>query len=117
MQRDGVRLRCHPDIVVQHKMHYTVAEYLSQRYLYARAYAGLEGAEMTAARRLAAAVMRLALPPVLLYRIVSRVLAAGRHRAELARALPLLLLFTCGWAAGEIVGFVAGPGDALSRVR
>jgi glycosyltransferase involved in cell wall biosynthesis len=117
MRRDGVRIRCHPEIVVDHKRHYTVSEYLAQRYLYARAYAGLRSVQMTTARRAAAGVSRLALPPVLLSRIVSRALAAGCPRAALAGSLLLLPLFVCAWAAGEVVGYAAGPGNALSRVR
>lgn len=115
MRRDGVRLTCHPEIVVRHKRHYRVREYVCQRYLYARAWAGLRGSEMSTARRAAIGLATLALPPVLLYRIVRRVLAT-RYRTELLRSLPLLLLFVCVWAAGEMMGYAAGPGDALSRV-
>jgi hypothetical protein len=40
MRADGVKLICDPNIVVGHKMHYRFVDYLSQRYLYARSYAG-----------------------------------------------------------------------------
>ena len=114
MRRDGVRLTCRPDIVVGHKMHYRVRDYLSQRYLYSRAYAGARAMRLAAPKRAVLSLATAALPPMLFYRIVSRV---GRaHRAELVRSLPLLLLFVCAWAAGEAVGYAAGPGDALARV-
>lgn len=116
MRRDGIRLTCRPEIVVGHKMHYRVRDYLSQRYLYSRAYAGLRAAPIAAPRRLALALATAALPPILFYRIVSRVAAAGGHGAELVRSLPLLALFVCAWAIGEAVGYAAGPGDALARV-
>src|SRR5512145_2594109 len=32
LRRDGVPLVCHPEIIVGHKKHYTLGEYLSQRY-------------------------------------------------------------------------------------
>ena len=116
LRRHGVTLVMRPDIVVDHKKHYTVAEYVSQRYLYARSYAGVRFAHRPPWYRGLAGAAALVLPPLLLYRIVSRVLSKGRHRPELARSLPLLAVFVCAWAAGEAVGAWAGDGGALSRV-
>ena len=116
MRRDGVALFCRPDIVAGHKMHYRVRDYLSQRYLYARGYAGQKWNDMSAAARVLRAAATLVLPPVLLFRIVRRVLASPGHRAELVQSMPLLMLFVSAWAVGEIVGYVAGGGDAMSRI-
>ena len=115
-RRDGVELLSRPEIVVGHKMHYTVGSYLEQRYLYSRSYAGMQAANSPAARRFIMGCVSFALPPVLLARIVSRVWGSGKHRGELLRSLPLHALFTVGWAAGEVVGWWAGPSDALRRV-
>lgn len=116
LRRDGVLLHQHPEIVVGHKKHYTVWEYLSQRYLYARSYAGGRVAGMPVARKLAYGCAAFLLPPLLMVRIVGTIWRKGRHRAQLLRSLPLLILFTGGWGVGEIVGYWCGPGDALSRV-
>ena len=116
LRRDGVRLECRPEIRVGHKKHYTIGEYLSQRYLYARSYAGARVAGAPVARRLAYGAAAFALPPLLFYRTVSRVVAKRRHRAELVRSLPLLALFVTSWALGEVVGYWAGPGDSLAKV-
>jgi hypothetical protein len=116
MRRDGVPLVCRPEIRVGHKKHYTVGEYLSQRYLYARSYAGARVADASLGRRLGYGAAALALPPLLMFRTVSRVLAKRRHSAELVRSLPLLAVFVVSWAFGEMVGYVAGPGDSLARV-
>lgn len=96
IRRDGILLDSRPGIAVGHKMHYRMKDYVTQRFLYSRAFA---------------------LPPVLLSRIALRVLASRRHGAELAPSLPLLLIFVSAWAAGEIVGYAAGAGDAMARVR
>jgi hypothetical protein len=40
----------------------------------------------------------------------------GAHRAELLRSLPLLAVFAVAWAAGEVVGYWMGPGDAPGKV-
>jgi hypothetical protein len=116
MRRDGVPLVCRPDIAVGHKKHYTVGVYLSQRYLYARSYAGARVAEASLPKRLGYGAAALALPPLLMYRTVSRVMGKRRHRAELVRSLPLLAVFVVSWALGEMVGYVAGPGDSLAKV-
>lgn len=116
LRREGITLLSRPDIAVHHKKHYTVREYLHQRYLYARSYAGMRLEGASESRRLAYAVAALALPPLLLFRTVQRVLTARQHRRELIRSLPHLGLFVSAWAAGEMVGYWRGPGDSLSRV-
>lgn len=117
MRADGVVLVCRPDIVVAHRKHYSVGEYFTQRYLYARSYAGARVAGASVGRRLAFGAAAVALPPVLFWRTVSRILAKRRHRAELIRSLPLIALFVCAWAAGEVVGSWMGAGDSLRKVR
>ena len=113
----GVTLYSRPEIKAAHKKHYTIAEYAGQRFLYARSYAGarVEGAYLP--KRFSYALAGLALPPLLFYRIVSRVIGRRMHRAELLRSLPLLALFVCCWAAGEVIGYCLGPGNSLSKVR
>ena len=113
----GIELTSRPDIVVGHKRHYTVGEYVEQRYLYSRSYAGLRVAGAGAARRLAYGAAALALPPLLFGRVVSRVWRSGRHRGELVRSLPLLAVYVVGWALGETAGAWFGPGNALQRVN
>ena len=117
MRNDGIALTCRPDITVGHKMHYRIRDYVSQRYLYARAYAGMQRARMPFLRRALFTAGSFALPPLLLARVIGRVRASNRHQAELIRSLPLLAVFVCAWAAGEAVGYAAGPGDALARVK
>jgi hypothetical protein len=116
MKGAGIRLVCHPDIVVGHKKHYTFGEYLSQRYLYARSYAGARVAGAPAARRLAYGAAAFLLPPLLFYRTVRRIVSKGRYRGWLIKSLPLIGIFVIAWGAGEVVGYWTGPGDSLSRV-
>lgn len=116
IKRDGIRLECRPEIRVGHKKHYTVGEYLSQRYLYARSYAGARVARASGAKRFAYGAAAFALPPILFYRTVSRIVAKRRHRRELVRSLPLLALFVTSWAIGEVAGYWRGPGDSLAKV-
>ncbi len=112
----GITLYSRPAITAAHRKHYTIREYATQRYLYARSYAGARVQGAPAQQRLAYSMGALLLPPLLFYRIVSRVLSKGVHRAELVRSLPLLGAFVCCWAAGEVVGYAFGPGTSLSKV-
>jgi hypothetical protein len=117
LREHGIHLYCHPEIVAGHRKHYTIREYVSQRYLYARSYAGARVGRASVARRLVyGAGAATLLPPLLLTRIVGRVWARPAYRRALIRSLPLLPLFVAAWAAGEVAGAWMGPGDALSRV-
>ncbi len=117
LRRSGVLLHQHPEIVVGHRKRYTAGEYLAQRFLYARAYAGLRLADAGVARRFGYGALALALPPVLFGRIVRTLLAKGRHTRELGRTWPLILVFTVAWGLGEVAGAWLGGGDALRHVR
>jgi len=116
MHRDGVPMILRPEIGVGHKKHYTVGEYLSQRFLYARSYAGERVKGMPFLKRLAYGAAAFALPPLLMYRTIARVLAKRRYRMQLLLSIPLLVLFILSWTAGEVVGYWTGPADSLSRV-
>ncbi len=112
----GIPLESRPDITVGHKKHYTVREYMTQRYLYSRSFAGLRLRGRTPLGRFAYGLAALALPPVLFARVASRVWASGRHRRELLASVPLLVLYVVSWALGETAGAWFGPSDALGRV-
>jgi hypothetical protein len=117
LRQAGVPLVCRPEIVVGHKKHYTFSEYLSQRYLYARSYAGARVANASLPVKAVYGLAALVLPPVLFYRTVARILKKGRHKEWLFRSVPLIAVFVCSWGLGEFVGYWRGPGDSLSRVR
>jgi hypothetical protein len=117
LREKGVPLVCRPEISVGHKKHYTFWEYFSQRYIYARSYAGARVSGATLGRRLAFGGAALLLPPLLFWRTISRIRSKGRHSAELVKSLPLLALFVLAWAAGEAVGYTVGPGNSLAKVK
>jgi GT2 family glycosyltransferase len=117
LRADGAPLWCDPSLVIGHKKHYTFFEYFSQRYLYARSYAGARVAEASAAKKLAMGAAAFALPPLLFARTVQRILAKGAHTEKLWPSLPLIALFVLAWGWGEVVGYWLGPGDALAKVK
>ena len=117
MKADGVELIMLPDLIVDHKMHYTFNLYMSQRYLYARSYAGgrVEGKSLPV--RMAYGLAGFALPPLMFFRTISRIRSKGRHLDKLTPSLPMLFAFVFSWGAGEIMGYWFGAGNSLSKVR
>jgi hypothetical protein len=117
LRADGVQLWCDPEAIVGHAKHYTFGEYFSQRYLYARSYAGARVAGAGAAKKLAMGAAAFALPPLLFVRTVQRILAKGAHTEKLWPSLPLIALFVLAWGGGEVVGYWFGAGDSLAKVK
>lgn len=87
-----------------------------QRYVYSRYYAGNRFKVNQVPHRLAASIASLLLPPLLLWRMSS---AASQKKlgGEFSRAFPSLAALVLIWAGGEIVGYLAGPGDALAEIE
>jgi hypothetical protein len=104
------------NIRLLHKKKFSLRLFATQRFLYSRYYAGIRFAPDQKAKRLAMCALTLALPPLLLFRMARNTVQKQRF-AELIRALPYLALFALIWAWGEGVGYISGPGDALSRIE
>ncbi len=117
LRAEGVALWCDPALVIGHKKHYTFGEYFSQRYLYARSYAGARVANAGAGKKLAMGAAAFALPPLLFARTVQRILAKGKHTEKLWPSLPLIATFVLAWGWGEVVGYWFGAGDSLAKVK
>lgn len=114
----GNPLVMRPEIIVGHKMHYTMGLYLSQRYLYSRSFASVRGAQMPLMKRLVAGTAAaVVLPPLMFFRTVTRVRGKSPYDAHLAASLPMLVPFCISWGLGEAAGFWFGAGNALAKVR
>jgi hypothetical protein len=62
-------------------------------------------------------ILTLGLPALLLLRIGRNLMTKKRLIKQFIRALPYLIIFVLIWACGELVGYLRGPGDALSRIE
>lgn len=113
----GGRLRSVPAMVVHHRGPFALGYYLQQRYWFSRAFAGARRGTMPLPYRLAYLVAAPVVPGLLLGRMAWRVWQKRRYTAEFLRALPLLIPAVTVLVAGEWVGYLAGPGNALSKVE
>lgn len=117
LERDGITPVCLAELAAGHKLHLSFRAYTSQRYLFSRSWAGIRHRGAPLAQRIAAGLASMALPPVLLWRMVWTVWRKSCHRRELPRSLPLLAWFATVGAVGEVAGCWFGPGDATRRVQ
>lgn len=113
----GFEIGLDPAVVVDHCKHFTIAMFFSERFHYSRAYAGNRVADANLATRVLWAVKSVALPPLVAFRIVRAVASKRRHGIRLLRTAHLIALFSVVWSVGELVGYLAGPGDSLVKIR
>jgi glycosyltransferase involved in cell wall biosynthesis len=112
---DGVKLRSVPGMVVHHRGPFDYGYYLQQRYWFSRAFAGARN--MTGGRKLVYLIASPVLPFLLLARMTQRVVRQRCRVEKFAQTLPLLIPVLLVYVAGECVGYLAGPGDALLKVE
>ena len=115
--RRGLTLYSTNGIVMIHSKRFSFRLFAHQRFLYSKYFAGIRFERGQTFRRAAAAALSLLLPAVLLCRIAGQVWRKRRLKVKLLGALPALSLFVVIWSFGEIAGYVAGAGDALSRIE
>src|SRR5262249_48922486 len=116
LEEKGLRFYLSDSITLLHKKRFSFRLFATQRFLYSRYYAGIRFNSDQAATRLAMSALTFALPPLLLYRMARS--TAQKHRLpQFMRGLPYMILFVLIWACGEVVGYLFGPGSALSKIE
>ncbi len=116
LMSEGVELINDPNVVVYHRKHFTLRGFLSERYHYARSFAGRRMVGASLAQRLLFIGGAPLLPPLLLARIALRVWRKGRKRRELLMSLPYIMVFTLSWSWGELIGYAFGAGASLEQI-
>ena len=117
MKADGITLWCDAGLIVGHKKHFGYGEYLSQRFLYSRSYAGARVAGAPLPRRIAYGAAAFALPPLLLMRTLRLITGKGVPKSRVVATLPFIMTYVMSWGVGEITGYWFGAGNSLAKVR
>jgi glycosyltransferase involved in cell wall biosynthesis len=113
----GIKFRSIPDMTVRHRGPFNYGYYLQQRYWFSRAFAGHRAKNLPAAKRLMYLLAAPLIPALLLARMAGRVYQKRCRMNKFIESLPLVIPALAVYVAGEWVGYLAGPGDALSRVE
>ena len=114
---EGVKFLSVPEMAVRKRGPFSYGYYLRQRYLFSRAFAGARAENMSALKRAVYLLATPLVPGLVLFRIGSRLWAKRYRLGRFAMALPLILPALIVLAVGETVGYLLGPGDALSKVE
>lgn len=113
----GERFLSVPEMVVYHRGPFDFFYYLHQRFLFSRAFAGVRARQQSPARRVAYLVAAPVVPLMLVARMSKTVFSKRRRVPEFIRTLPLIVPAVTVLVAGEWIGCLLGPGNALSEVE
>jgi glycosyltransferase involved in cell wall biosynthesis len=116
LARDGA-FRAVSALGAYHTGPFAYRYYLRQRYLLSRAWGGAQRRIVPTSTRWLHIALAPVLPALLFGRVTSRVLARRQYAGRYLRALPLLVPAWFCYAAGESLGYLAGPGRALEEVE
>jgi hypothetical protein len=114
---DGIKLRSVSSMVVHHAGPFPYGYYLGQRYWFSRAFAGCRASILPGSKKMLYVLASPVVPFLLLARIAQRVINKRCKIGKFVQAIPLLLPVVFVYVAGELVGYLAGPGDALLKVE
>jgi len=117
LRADGVPIAATNTMVVRHIKEFRLGNFLSQRFHFARSYAGMRRPDQSPARRLVYGFGSAALPLLLSARVARTVFGKRRHFGRFLVVSPLVGLFLTVGACGEMVGYLFGPGRSLDRVE
>jgi glycosyltransferase involved in cell wall biosynthesis len=115
MATDGLRFSPAPGMLVYHRGPFNYGYYLRQRYWFSRAFAGARN--WPGSRKAVYVALSPVAPFLLLARMAARVWNRRCRVVKFVQTLPLLLPALTVYVAGECVGYLAGPGDALLKVE
>jgi glycosyltransferase involved in cell wall biosynthesis len=113
----GHKLLSVPEMVVYHRGPFDFFYYLHQRFLFSRAFAGVRAQNQSPVRRFAYLVAAPVIPLLLLGRIARTVIRKRCRVGQFVRSLPLTVPAVAILVAGEWVGCLLGPGNALTEVE
>lgn len=112
---DGIQFYAAANMVVYHHGPFDFGYYLQQRFWFSRAFAGAR--RLPLPQKAAYLIASPLLPLLLLARMAIRVSKQHCHMDKFLQCLPLFVPALIVYVAGEFLGYLAGPGDALLKVE
>jgi hypothetical protein len=116
IRNENIPLCSIPSITVYHKLSAKLSWFFVQKFHFARSFAGTRFTDPSLLQRVFYAAGSIILPLILAKRILFRVWKKGRYRGELIKSSPILMLLLFSWGAGEMIGYIFGPGSSSIKV-
>ena len=111
LQRQGKELWLSSQIIVKQQRSMKLAQALRERFSFGRLFGSTRVAHESLQRRIVFAVLDIALPVLLTFRIAKNVVKKKRYRSEFIRCLPLICVLNLFWSFGEFVGYITASAD------
>jgi glycosyltransferase involved in cell wall biosynthesis len=106
-----------PTLVVQNRNFWTLSHIAVSPFHHGRGFAAKRGGGLSPGNRAIRALLAPFLPLLQVYRLARLTIGRRRLVGRLIVALPATVLFSGSWAAGECLGYLAGPGKSVQRWR
>lgn len=117
LRANGAVLRTDDRMVVFHVQELSLAGHMAGHFHNGRSIAAFRATRMAPGLRMARALACLVLPPVMLTRTLATVVRKRRFDSSTLLGLPLMTWLLCCHAAGEMIGYVTGPGRSPEHVN
>lgn len=117
LQESGTELFAQNGMAVKNINTWRFVDCSLSPFHHGRAYAGQRLGPQFSARRLFYGLLAVLLPIVKSFRTLREIRSRKRKDLPLLKALPWIIIFQSCWSAGELVGYLAGPGDSIGKWR
>ncbi len=104
-----------PNYAIVQNQHRTASEYVPLRFRHGRCYGARRSNSLPGLARAKLLLLVPSLPFLLYFRIARSVVLSRWIRSAFLLASPFILIYVFAWTAGEITGYLAGPGRAARR--
>ncbi|MEP7308825.1 MAG: glycosyltransferase [Acidobacteriota bacterium] len=116
-RRQGLPMLITPTLIVTNRHTWPRSHVTVNPFHHGRGFAARRVARQSWLRRGMLALLAPLLPLLQVYRIIRLIAARGRLIVQLVRAIPWFVVFGTSWAAGELVGYLFGPGKSAQHWR
>jgi hypothetical protein len=117
IRSSGMHLYASGAITVHHHLSGRLGWFLSQKFHFARSFAGRRFSSSSRLRRALYGAGTILLPFMLAQRIIFDVGKKRKHLSELTLSFPIILLLILSWGFGEGIGYIFGPGTSPAKVK
>lgn len=115
LAKHGVSFHLLSELPVVQNQHRTASEYVPLRFRHGRCYGARRSNSLPGLARAKLLLLCPLLPFLLFFRIARSVVLSRWNRSAFLLASPLILIYVFAWSAGEITGYLAGPGQSCTE--